>query len=74
MGIYIYVRTDENNASEFNRQLTASGFIGVAEDTAADKHCNVFAISLRQKVFTRLFDAPASRDVLSVEDFEDLFL
>ena len=34
MGNYIYVRTDENNASEFNRQLTASGFIGVAEDTA----------------------------------------
>lgn len=71
---YIYVRTDENNAFKFNRQLTASRFIGVAEDTAADKHCNVFAISMEQKVFTRLFDAPASRDVLSVEDFEDLFL
>ena len=74
MGSNIYVRTDKYNKSEFMRLLSENGYIEVAtKSTTAAEYRNVFIISTVRKRYTRVVASPDT-DILSVEDFIDLFL
>lgn len=72
--IYIYVRTDGYSKSEFMQLLSENGYIEVAtKSTTAAEYRNVFIISTVRKRYTRVVASPDT-DILSVEDFIDLFL
>ena len=75
MGGNIYVRTDGYSKSEFMQLLSENGYIEVAikSTTAAAEYRNVFIISTVRKRYTRVV-ASTDTDILSVEDFIDLFL
>ena len=74
MGGNIYVRTDEYSKSEFMQLLSENGYIEVAiKSTTAAEYRNVFIISTVRKRYTRVVASP-DKDILSVEDFIDLFL
>lgn len=54
--------------------LSENGYIDVAiKSTTADEYRNVFIISTVWKRYTRVVASPDT-DILSVEDFIDLFL
>ena len=74
----IYVRTDGYSKSEFMQLLSENGYIEVAtKSTTAAEYRNVFIIiiiiSTVRKRYTRVVASPDT-DILSVEDFIDLFL
>ena len=70
----IYVRTDGSSKSEFMQLLSENGYIEVAtKSTTAAEYRNVFIISTVRKRYTRVVASPDT-DILSVEDFIDLFL
>jgi hypothetical protein len=74
MGGNIYVRTDGYSKSEFMQLLSENGYIEVAiKSTTAAEYRNVFIISTVRKRYTRVVASPDT-DILSVEDFIDLFL
>lgn len=74
MGGNIYVRTDGYSKSEFMQLLSENGYIEVAiKSTTANEYRNVFIISTVRKRYTRVV-ASTDTDILSVEDFIDLFL
>ena len=74
MGGNIYVRTDVYSKSEFMQLLSENGYIEVAtKSTTAAEYRNVFIISTVRKRYTRVVASPDT-DILSVEDFIDLFL
>ena len=74
MGGNIYVRTDGYSKSEFMQLLSENGYIEVAiKSTTATEYRNVFIISTVRKRYTRVVASPDT-DILSVEDFIDLFL
>lgn len=70
----IYVRTDGYSKSEFMQLLSENGYIEVAtKSTTTAEYRNVFIISTVRKRYTRVVASPDT-DILSVEDFIDLFL
>lgn len=74
MGGNIYVQTDGYSKSEFMQLLSENGYIEVAiKSTTAGEYRNVFIISTVRKRYTRVVASPDT-DILSVEDFIDLFL
>lgn len=74
MGGNIYVQTDGYSKSEFMQLLSENGYIEVAiKSTTAAEYRNVFIISTVRKRYTRVVASPDT-DILSVEDFIDLFL
>lgn len=74
MGGNIYVRTDGYSKSEFMQLLSENGYIEIAtKSTTAAEYRNVFIISTVRKRYTRVVASPDT-DILSVEDFIDLFL
>lgn len=74
MGGNIYVRTDGYSKSEFMQLLSENGYIEVAiKSTTAAEYRNVFIISTVRKRYIRVVASPDT-DILSVEDFIDLFL
>ena len=68
------MRTDGYSKSEFMQLLSENGYIEVAiKSTTAAEYRNVFIISTVRKRYTRVV-ASTDTDILSVEDFIDLFL
>lgn len=68
------MRTDGYSKSEFMQLLSENGYIEVAtKSTTAAEYRNVFIISTVRKRYTRVVASPDT-DILSVEDFIDLFL
>lgn len=68
------MQTDGYSKSEFMQLLSENGYIEIAtKSTTADEYRNVFIISTVRKRYTRVV-ASTDTDILSVEDFIDLFL
>ena len=72
--MFIYVRVDVSEITEFTQLLTENHYNSFTMGDDSNKYKNVFVISMRQKNFTRLLSAPDSKNVLSKDDFIDLFL
>lgn len=69
------MRTDKYNKSGFLQLLSENSYIDVAtESVTADKYRNIFVISPAQKRYTCLVELPSDTDILSVDEFIDLFL
>lgn len=72
--MFIYVRVDVSEITEFTQLLTENHYSSLFTGDASAKYRNVFVISMRQKCYTRRLGAPDSKNVLSKDDFIDLFL